>query len=317
MELPVNDRSHHVQFGRTTSAHRPQFAYTNERTKMNAGTPSALTAYLNDIGEHELLNKAEEVELSEQIRAGQQATTKMQTGDYRDLQELRRLERVVKKAKHAKERFILGNLRLVVSVAKKYPVTGSLELEDLIQEGNIGLEHAVEKFDGRKGFKFSTYGTFWIRQAINRLIDQHSNLIRIPADTHSALRRQLREVDASEPELSLEMNRVHALTRVTSLDGPVLVGEEKELYSFLASDQESPEDSISHWHNDELVEQALGKMTPKVRQMVSYRFGLDDGVERTFREIGDLIGISAESARRAVAKTLSGLANDQTLNPVA
>ncbi len=284
---------------------------------MNAGTPSALTAYLNDIGEHELLNKAEEVELSEQIRAGQQATTKMQTGDYRDLQELRRLERVVKKAKHAKERFILGNLRLVVSVAKKYPVTGSLELEDLIQEGNIGLEHAVEKFDGRKGFKFSTYGTFWIRQAINRLIDQHSNLIRIPADTHSALRRQLREVDASEPELSLEMNRVHALTRVTSLDGPVLVGEEKELYSFLASDQESPEDSISHWHNDELVEQALGKMTPKVRQMVSYRFGLDDGVERTFREIGDLIGISAESARRAVAKTLSGLANDQTLNPVA
>jgi len=284
---------------------------------MNAGTPSALTAYLNDIGEHELLNKAEEVELSEQIRAGQQATTKMQTGDYRDLQELRRLERVVKKAKHAKERFILGNLRLVVSVAKKYPVTGSLELEDLVQEGNIGLEHAVEKFDGRKGFKFSTYGTFWIRQAINRLIDQHSNLIRIPADTHSALRRQLREADASEPELSLEMNRVHALTRVTSLDGPVLVGEEKELYSFLASDQESPEDSISHWHNNELVEQALGKMTPKVRQMVSYRFGLDDGVERTFREIGDLIGISAESARRAVAKTLNRLANDQTLNPVA
>ncbi len=284
---------------------------------MNAGTPSALTAYLNDIGEHKLLNKAEEVELSEQIRAGQQATTKMQTGDYRDLQELRRLERVVKKAKHAKERFILGNLRLVVSVAKKYPVTGSLELEDLVQEGNIGLEHAVEKFDGRKGFKFSTYGTFWIRQAINRLIDQHSNLIRIPADTHSALRRQLREADASEPELSLEMNRVHALTRVTSLDGPILVGEEKELYSFLASDQESPEDSISHWHNNELVEQALGKMTPKVRQMVSYRFGLDDGVERTFREIGDLIGISAESARRAVAKTLNRLANDQTLNPVA
>ena len=172
---------------------------------MTAAISPSLTLYLNDIGNHELLNKADEVKLSERIRKGNAAKEKMEAGDYRDLQQLQRLERTAKKGSRAKERFILSNLRLVVSIAKKYPVPGSLSIEDLIQEGNIGLEHAVEKFDGRKGFKFSTYGTFWIRQAINRLIDQHSNLIRIPADTHSALRRQLREADVTSPEMSSEM----------------------------------------------------------------------------------------------------------------
>ena len=126
---------------------------------MPKGLTDTLTLYLNDIGRHPLLTKKEEVRLSEQIRAGKEASERMEQSQYRDLEELQRLERTVKRAERAKERFILGNLRLVVSVAKKYPVTGSLELEDLIQEGNVGLEHAVQKFDGRKGFKFSTYGT--------------------------------------------------------------------------------------------------------------------------------------------------------------
>ena len=268
---------------------------------MTASTSQTLNLYLNDIGNHELLTKADEVKLSDQIRKGKEAQEKMEAGEYRDLQQLQRLERLAKRGSRAKERFILSNLRLVVSVAKKYPVPGSLGLEDLIQEGNIGLEHAVEKFDGRKGFKFSTYGTFWIRQAINRLIDQHSNLIRIPADTHSALRRQLREADVTSPEMSREMKRIHALTKVASLDGPMLEGEDKDL--------------VTDWHNHELVERALGKMTPRVREMVRHRFGLDDGIEKTFREIGDIVGVSAESARRAVSKALSGLASDKTLDP--
>ena len=283
---------------------------------MNAPS-NTLNLYLNDIGNHDLLTKADEVELAEQIRVGKEASERMESGEYRDLQELKRLERSTKKGLRAKERFILSNLRLVVSVAKKYPVPGSLSLEDLIQEGNIGLEHAVEKFDGRKGFKFSTYGTFWIRQAINRLIDQHSNLIRIPADTHSALRRQLREADVSSPELSQEMRRINALTRVASLDVPIDTDGGKDMHAVVPSLDPTPDDLVNEWHNQELVTRALNKMKPKVREMVRYRFGLDDGVEKTFREIGDLVGVSAESARRAVSKALASIAADKSLDPAS
>jgi len=283
---------------------------------MNAPS-NTLNIYLNDIGNHDLLTKAEEVELAEQIRLGKEASEKMEAGEYRDLQELKKLERLTKKGLRAKEHFILSNLRLVVSVAKKYPVPNSLSLEDLIQEGNIGLDHAVEKFDGRKGFKFSTYGTFWIRQAINRLIDQHSNLIRIPADTHSALRRQLREADATSPELSQEMRRINALTRVASLDVPIDTDGSKDLHTVVASLDPTPDDLVNEWHGHELVTRALNKMKPKVREMVRYRFGLDDGIERTFREIGDLVGVSAESARRAVSKALASSAADKSLDPAS
>ena len=283
---------------------------------MNAPS-NTLNIYLNDIGNHDLLTKAEEVELAEQIRLGKEASEKMEAGEYRDLQELKRLERLTKKGLRAKEHFILSNLRLVVSVAKKYPVPNSLSLEDLIQEGNIGLDHAVEKFDGRKGFKFSTYGTFWIRQAINRLIDQHSNLIRIPADTHSALRRQLREADATSPELSQEMRRINALTRVASLDVPIDTDGSKDLHTVVASLDPTPDDLVNEWHGHELVTRALNKMKPKVREMVRYRFGLDDGIERTFRETGDLVGVSAESARRAVSKALASSAADKSLDPAS
>lgn len=278
---------------------------------------NTLNLYLNDIGNHDLLTKAEEAELAEKIRLGKEASAKMEAGEYRDLQELKKLERLTKKGLRAKEHFILSNLRLVVSVAKKYPVPNSLSLEDLIQEGNIGLEHAVEKFDGRKGFKFSTYGTFWIRQAINRLIDQHSNLIRIPADTHSALRRQLREADVTSPELSPEMRRINALTRVASLDVPIDTDGSKDLHTVVASLDPTPDDLVNEWHNQELVTRALNKMKPKVREMVRYRFGLDDGIEKTFREIGDLVGVSAESARRAVSKALASIAADKSMDPAS
>lgn len=278
---------------------------------------NTLNLYLNDIGNHDLLTKAEEAELAEKIRLGKEASAKMEAGEYRDLQELKKLERLTKKGLRAKEHFILSNLRLVVSVAKKYPVPNSLSLEDLIQEGNIGLEHAVEKFDGRKGFKFSTYGTFWIRQAINRLIDQHSNLIRIPADTHSALRRQLREADVTSPELSQEMRRINALTRVASLDVPIDTDGSKDLHTVVASLDPTPDDLVNEWHNQELVTRALNKMKPKVREMVRYRFGLDDGIEKTFREIGDLVGVSAESARRAVSKALASIAADKSMDPAS
>ena len=133
--------------------------------------------YLNEIGLVPLLTAAEERELSQIIEKGVEARERMANGEKGA--ELRRADRA---AAAAKDRFIRANLRLVVSIARRYPLPAGMELLDLIQEGNLGLEHAVDKFDWRKGFKFSTYATFWIRQAIGRALDQKASLVRLPGD---------------------------------------------------------------------------------------------------------------------------------------
>ena len=104
---------------------------------------------------------------------------------------------------------------------------------------------------------------------------------------------------------------------MASLDGPMIEGEDRDLYTVLASSENSPEDLLTEWHNQEMIEGALGKMAPRTREMVRHRFGLDDGIEKTFREIGDLVGVSAESARRAVSKALTNLAENRSLNPAS
>ena len=131
--------------------------------------------YLNEIGLVPLLTAQEERDLSKIIERGAEARGKLEEGETG-----RDLNRAVREAAVAKDRFIRANLRLVVSVARRYPLPPGMELLDLIQEGNLGLEHAVDKFDGRKGFKFSTYATFWIRQAIGRALDQKASLVRLP-----------------------------------------------------------------------------------------------------------------------------------------
>jgi DNA-directed RNA polymerase sigma subunit (sigma70/sigma32) len=133
--------------------------------------------YLNDIGKVPLLNAEEERELSRAIQAGQEAQARKDAGH-----KGRELDRAIKNAAVAKDRFIRANLRLVVSIARRYPLPPGMDLGDLIQEGNLGLEHAVDKFDWRRGFKFSTYATFWIRQAIGRALDQKASLVRLPGD---------------------------------------------------------------------------------------------------------------------------------------
>ena len=145
--------------------------------------------YLNEIGLVPLLTAAEERELSQIIEKGVAARQRLEDGEKGI--ELKRADR---KAAEAKDRFIRANLRLVVSVARRYPLPAGMELLDLIQEGNLGLEHAVDKFDWRKGFKFSTYATFWIRQAIGRALDQKASLVRLPGDRSASLRAALRQV---------------------------------------------------------------------------------------------------------------------------
>jgi RNA polymerase primary sigma factor len=143
--------------------------------------------YLNDIGKVPLLTAEDERQLSKAIEAGRNARAKWEKGE-RGTQ----LKRDIREAARAKDRFIRANLRLVVSIARRYPLPQGMDLLDLIQEGNLGLEHAVDKFDWRRGFKFSTYATFWIRQAIGRALDQKASLIRIPGDRSANLRAALR-----------------------------------------------------------------------------------------------------------------------------
>jgi RNA polymerase sigma factor (sigma-70 family) len=155
--------------------------------------------YLNDIGKVPLLNAQEERDLSRTIELGREAASRIDAGE--DAPDLRR---AVRAAASAKDRFIRANLRLVVSIARRYPLPQGMDLGDLIQEGNLGLEHAVDKFDWRKGFKFSTYATFWIRQAIGRALDQKASLVRLPGDRSASLRAALRAVSGDSDELDEE-----------------------------------------------------------------------------------------------------------------
>ena len=180
--------------------------------------------YLNEIGMVPLLNAQEERELSQIIEAGAEARAREVAGETS-----REVKRAIRAADRAKDRFIRANLRLVVSVARRYPLPPGMELLDLSQEGNLGLEHAVDKFDWRKGFKFSTYATFWIRQAIGRALDQKASLVRLPGDRSASLRAALRAVSGNGDELDEEHARLHRLTTPTSLDRTIGDDDSNEL----------------------------------------------------------------------------------------
>src|SRR5215211_4255845 len=169
--------------------------------------------YLNDIGKVPLLNAEDERVLSKAIEAGREAQSQLDAG-----QRGKALKMAVADAAAAKDRFIRANLRLVVSIARRYPLPQGMDLLDLIQEGNLGLEHAVDKFDWRRGFKFSTYATFWIRQAIGRALDQKGSLIRIPGDRAATLRSALRQAGGDTDTLDAYNAELHVLTSTASLD---------------------------------------------------------------------------------------------------
>src|SRR5215211_7402888 len=172
--------------------------------------------YLNDIGKVPLLTAEDERELSRIIETGREAAELLANG-----KRSADLKAKVAAAADAKDRFIRSNLRLVVSIARRYPLPQGMDLLDLIQEGNLGLEHAVDKFDWRRGFKFSTYATFWIRQAIGRALDQKGSLIRIPGDRSASLRAALRQASGDGETLDQQNAELHRLTTPVSLDKTV------------------------------------------------------------------------------------------------
>ncbi|HMR95253.1 MAG TPA: sigma-70 family RNA polymerase sigma factor [Microthrixaceae bacterium] len=256
--------------------------------------------YLNEIGAVALLNAEEERELSRTIELGAAARRRKAAGERG-----RDLDKQIAAAAAAKDRFIRANLRLVVSIARRYPLPPGMELLDLVQEGNLGLEHAVDKFDWRKGFKFSTYATFWIRQAIGRALDQKASLVRLPGDRSAALRGALRAVSGDGDELDDENARLHRLTTPTSLDRTVGDDDSNELVDLLADDRPGPEDDLLSAEHDEWLHGLLDVLDPRARSAVEARFGLSDGRRRSYREVGEDLGVTAEAARRLVKRAVN------------
>ena len=263
--------------------------------------------YLNEIGMVALLTAEEERELSRAIEAGQDARRRRDNGESG-----RDIRRAIATADAAKDRFIRANLRLVVSVARRYPLPPGMELLDLVQEGNLGLEHAVDKFDWRKGFKFSTYATFWIRQAIGRALDQKASLVRLPGDRSASLRAALRQVAGDGDELDDENARLHRLTTPTSLDRTVGDDDSNELVDLLACQKAGPEQLLMDAEHSEWLTGLLDVLDPRARSAVEQRFGLADGQRHSYREVGENLGVTAEAARRLVKRAV-GTVRDRAM----
>ena len=256
--------------------------------------------YLNEIGMVPLLNAQEERELSKLIEAGFAARASKEEGETG-----RELDRAIRAAEQAKDRFIRSNLRLLVSVARRYPLPPGMELLDLIQEGNLGLEHAVDKFDWRKGFKFSTYATFWIRQAIGRALDQKASLVRLPGDRSASLRAALRAVSGNGDELDEEHARLHRLTTPTSLDRTIGDDDSNELVDLLPDSTPGPELQVMAMAENDMATSLLDVLDNRARYAVEQRFGLTDGRKRSYREVGEDLGVTAEAARRLVKRAVT------------
>ncbi len=261
--------------------------------------------YLNEIGAVPLLDADDERDLSQAIEDGIDARRRKDAGERG-----RGLDRSIAAGAAAKDRFIRANLRLVVSVARRYPLPAGMELLDLVQEGNLGLEHAVDKFDWRKGFKFSTYATFWIRQAIGRALDQKASLVRLPGDRSASLRSALRCASGDGDSLDDEHARLHRLTTPTSLDRTVGDDDSNELVDLIADTKPGPETILLEAEHEEWLHGLLDVLDPRARSAVSRRFGLIDGRRHSYREVGEELGVTAEAARRLVKRSVVAVRNN-------
>ena len=258
--------------------------------------------YLNAIGLVPLLTKEDETRLAKTIERGREAQARLDAGENNP-----RLHTQVREAAKAKERFIRANLRLVVSVAKKYPLPTGMELLDLVQEGNLGLDRAVEKFDWRKGFKFSTYATFWIRQSIGRALDQKANLIRLPGERAASLRAAVRQASGGGEELDSEHALLNRLTSLTSLNATVGDDNNSELVDLQPDTGPGPEDLVLAADRIGTLAELLDVLDDRSRFALEMRYGLIDGQKHSYREIGEVLGLTSEAIRRIIGRSLDSV----------
>jgi RNA polymerase sigma factor (sigma-70 family) len=280
--------------------------------------------YLTDIGQHSLLTKDDEARLAQQIEAGTAARTELESGAKITPAKKRELRRIAREGEDAQQQFVQSNLRLVVSIAKKYQASG-LPLLDLIQEGNLGLMHAVEKFDWRKGFKFSTYATWWIRQAISRGIANTGRTIRLPVHAGDNLVRLQKaraslELKLGRPatlaELSAELempeDKVTEVLRFAaeplSLFQPVREDGDAELGDLVEDrSAESPFEAAATALLPAEIAKLLAPLDERERQILALRFGLDRGEPRTLEEVGEHFQLTRERIRQIEARAMSKL----------
>ena len=305
----------------------------SRRARAEASSVAMLTGdpvrmYLKEIGKVDLLTAAEEVDLAMKIEAGLAATAQLEEAEANgielDRKEKRRLGRIEQVGWDAKDALIEANLRLVVSIAKRYVGRGMLFL-DLIQEGNLGLIRAVEKFDYTKGFKFSTYATWWIRQAITRAIADQARTIRIPVhmvETINKLvriQRQLLQELGREPtpeeigeKMDMSAERVREIQKISqepvSLETPIGEEEDSHLGDFI-EDHEAvrPDDAAGFTMLQEQLGKVLDGLAERERKVIELRFGLKDGHPRTLEEVGREFGVTRERIRQIESKTLAKL----------
>ena len=271
--------------------------------------------------ELEGLTSMEEGYLSDPVRMYLREIGRISLLTYDD--EVSLAKRVEKGDKRARERLISANLRLVVSIAKKY-VNRGLTLLDLIEEGNIGLMRAVEKYDWTRGYKFSTYATWWIRQAITRAIADQARTIRIPVhmvetiNKFNRISRRLMQEFGREPapeevakEMEIGVDKVREIIKVSqepaSLEAPVGEEEDSRLGDFIQDASASPTDQATQALLKDHIREVLGTLSPREAKVLEYRFGLEDGKQRTLEEVGKEFGVTRERIRQIEAKAIRKL----------
>ena len=295
------------------------------QTRFDRGASPSDTVglYLDEVSEHELLTAEDEVHLARAMEQGKKAQAIVDSGDFPPSERVK-LMRAIAAGEDAKMAFIRSNLRLVISIAKRYTGRG-LDLLDLIQEGNLGLIRAVEKFDWRKGFKFSTYATWWIRQAITRGLGNNGRTIRLPVhmvdvvrtvhDTKQSLHDQyhrtptleeISEASGLDPERVLAA--LEAPAETVSLDRPVGEDGDASLQDFVQDEEAvDPEDrAASAWRRDRLIE-ALTYLDHEEQQVLWLRFGLDGDEPWTLSDVGKVVNSTRERVRQIEARGLAKL----------
>ena len=281
--------------------------------------------YLKEIGQVDLLSADEEIELAKQMEEGDMAAEQLvELQDEIDDETRNNLEELIVRGDEAKKKLAQANLRLVVSIAKRYVGRGMLFL-DLIQEGNLGLIKAVEKFDYRKGYKFSTYATWWIRQAITRAIADQARTIRIPVHMVETINklirvsRQLLQELGREPspeeiaeEMEVPVERVREILKISqepvSLETPIGEEEDSHLGDFIQDENVPvPAEAAAFTLLKEQLVDVLGTLTEREQKVLRLRFGLDDGRNRTLEEVGKEFNVTRERIRQIEAKALRKL----------
>jgi RNA polymerase primary sigma factor len=299
-------------------------AAADDDSAVRSATSDPVRMYLKEIGRVPLLSAEEEVDLAKRVEAGLFASEKVTMNMSLPAGLRRDLELIERDGQLAKKKLIEANLRLVVSIAKRYVGRGMLFL-DLIQEGNLGLIRAVEKFDYTKGYKFSTYATWWIRQAITRAIADQARTIRIPVhmvETINKLvriQRQLLQDLGREPtpeeigvEMELPPERVREIQKLSqepvSLETPIGEEDDSNLGDFIEdSDAVVPIDAASFILLQEQLDSILHTLSEREKKVIQLRFGLSDGHPRTLEEVGKEFGVTRERIRQIESKTLSKL----------